>query len=197
MSERPTKERILDAAEGLMLKKSFHSVGLNEILKAVKVPKGSFYHYFDSKEQFGVEMLRHYVADASAYKRQLLLSTEAEPNPRSRLLTFLGASIAKFLEHGGKCPCLVVKLASEVSSFSEPMRQVLVEGHKEWAGILKTLIREGIEKKAIRELRDPAVTSQVIEALWTGAMQHAIINRSAEVLRQAEQFIADELIPVP
>ena len=67
MSDRTTKERILDAAEGLMLEKSFHSVGLTEILEAVKVPKGSFYHHFKSKEQFGVEMLKRYVANASAY----------------------------------------------------------------------------------------------------------------------------------
>jgi AcrR family transcriptional regulator len=56
-----TKERILEAAEEMMLSKSFHSVGLREILKAVKVPRGSFYHHFSSKEQFGVELLQHYV----------------------------------------------------------------------------------------------------------------------------------------
>ena len=39
-----------------MLERSFHSVGLNQILASVKVPKGSFYHYFESKEQFGVEI---------------------------------------------------------------------------------------------------------------------------------------------
>ncbi|MCW0220810.1 MAG: TetR/AcrR family transcriptional regulator, partial [Prosthecobacter sp.] len=72
MSDRTTKERILDAAEGLMLEKSFHSVGLNEILAAVKVPKGSFYHHFESKEQFGVEMLKHYVTNSVAYKTRLL-----------------------------------------------------------------------------------------------------------------------------
>ena len=44
-----TKERILDAAEDLMLEKSFHSVGLNEILTTVNVPKGSFYHHFASR----------------------------------------------------------------------------------------------------------------------------------------------------
>src|SRR5436189_2079852 len=84
-----TKERILEAAEEIMLQKSFHSVGLNEILAAVKVPKGSFYHYFQSKEQFGVELLRHYVAEASAWKRRLLLSTEQEPNPYERLMIYL------------------------------------------------------------------------------------------------------------
>src|SRR5205085_6160248 len=84
-----TKERILDAAEEIMLQKSFHSVGLNEILAAVKVPKGSFYHYFDSKEQFGVELLKHYVSEATAQKRRYLLTSDLEPDPYQRLLAYL------------------------------------------------------------------------------------------------------------
>src|ERR1700748_1608771 len=90
-----TKERILDAAEGIMLQKSFHSVGLNEILSAVKVPKGSFYHYFQSKEQFGVELLKHYVAGASTYKQRALLTTELSENPFERLMGYLDLNIAK------------------------------------------------------------------------------------------------------
>ena len=58
-----------------MLTKSFHSVGLNEILTSVKVPKGSFYHYFKSKEQFGVELLAHYVREHSAKLRRFLLES--------------------------------------------------------------------------------------------------------------------------
>src|SRR5688572_33477641 len=108
-----TKERILDAAEALMVAKSFHSVGLNEILSAVKVPKGSFYHYFQSKEQFGVELLRHYVAEASAWKRRLLLSTEQEPNPLERLLTYLETNISRMFEKECQGSCLVAKLATE------------------------------------------------------------------------------------
>ena len=197
MSERPTKERILTAAEALMLEKSFHSVGLNEILKAVQVPKGSFYHYFESKEQFGVEMLKHYVADATAYKRDFLLSTDAEPNPRLRLISYLDLNIARFLENNGKCPCLVVKLASEVASFSEPMRQVLADGHQEWTVIMRQLIEEAVEKKAISKQKDPSQTARVVGCLWMGAMQHAIVCQNAEPLRTAKAFIAEEMIPSP
>src|SRR4051812_5897328 len=118
-----TKERILDAAEEIMLQKSFHSVGLNEILTAVEVPKGSFYHYFQSKEQFGVELLKHYVADASAWKRRLLLSAEQEPNPFERLMSFLDMTIGKMFEKECQGSCLVAKLATEISSFSNPMRE--------------------------------------------------------------------------
>src|SRR5688500_20411356 len=112
-----TKERILEAAEEIMLQKSFHSVGLNEILAAVKVPKGSFYHYFQSKEQFGVELLKHYVADASAYKRRALLSNELSDNPYERLVTYLDMNVAIHFEQICKCSCLVQKLASEVATF--------------------------------------------------------------------------------
>src|ERR1700758_3505611 len=111
-----TKERILDAAEEIMLQKSFHSVGLNEILSAVKVPKGSFYHYFQSKEQFGVELLKHYVADASAYKRKALLTSELSENPLERLIAFFDLCIAKLMENGCQCSCLVAKLATEVAT---------------------------------------------------------------------------------
>ena len=65
-----TKQRILEAAEDIMLTKSFHSVGLAEILAAVKVPKGSFYHHFSSKEQFGVELISHYVQEHTARLRK-------------------------------------------------------------------------------------------------------------------------------
>src|SRR5580698_11070677 len=88
-----TKERILDAAEEIMLQKSFHSVGLNEILASVKVPKGSFYHYFQSKEQFGVELLRHYVKEASVYKRKMLLSADVEADPLKRLSAYFDCNI--------------------------------------------------------------------------------------------------------
>ena len=60
-----------------MLERSFHSVGLNQILSAVKVPKGSFYHYFKSKEEFGVEMLTHYASTSNAYRRKMLLENPA------------------------------------------------------------------------------------------------------------------------
>jgi TetR/AcrR family transcriptional repressor of nem operon len=190
-----TKERILDAAEVLMLEKSFHSVGLNEILAAVKVPKGSFYHYFKSKEQFGVEMLKHYTANAIAYKTQMLLSASPEADPLQRLLTFLESNIAKCQESDGKCPCLVVKLTSEVADFSEPMREVLAEGNRKWTGVLEKLLREGIAKKKISSRVDPPIMAAVIQDLLTGAMQRAATQRSTAPLRQTINYLKAELAP--
>src|SRR3954467_15564570 len=104
-----TKERILDAAEEIMLAKSFHSVGLNEILSAVKVPKGSFYHYFASKEQFGVEVIRHYVRAHTARLRKFF--AERELKALERFCAYWNYLIGRMTAcscSGGAC--LVAKL---------------------------------------------------------------------------------------
>src|SRR4249919_3117568 len=94
-----TKERILDAAEEIMLTKSFHSVGLSEILAAVKVPKGSFYHYFRSKEQFGVELISHYVGEHTA-RLQKFFATPGV-NALQKFVDYWAFQIGKVTE--GEC----------------------------------------------------------------------------------------------
>ena len=176
-----------------MLERSFHSVGLNQILAAVKVPKGSFYHYFESKEQFGVEMLRHYANNATAWKRQMLLDSEAEADPLQRLFTFLGSMVGKVQENGGKCPCLIQKLASEVADFSEPMRDELARSCHDWTGIMKELLDEAVEKSELPDGFDTAREAAFIQDLWSGAMQRTTIYRRAEPLRQAIELIRARL----
>jgi len=188
-----TKERILDAAEELMLAKSFHSVGLNEILSAVKVPKGSFYHYFTSKEQFGVELIRHYVTEATAYKRRFLLTEDLDPNPLDRLSAFLNGAIAKMLENQCQPACLVIKLAAEVANMSDDMRSVLAEGMTEWRGIFEAIVREGQSKNAMRQDIDPAVAGSLLHDYWLGAMQRMMVQRNVASLRTAAAFIRQYL----
>ena len=195
MSDRPTKERILDAAEAIMLERSFHSVGLNQILKAVKVPKGSFYHYFDSKEQFGVELLKHYSAASNSHKRQALLSEDPEANPLDRLHTFFQSVIDAFQENGGKCPCLILKLASEVADFSEPMREALAEGVADSISIIKNVLDEAVEKQLLPASFNTTSEAAHYHDLWTGAAQRATITRSPAPIEKAIAYIRSRLTP--
>ena len=55
------RQHIIDQGKAIITRKGFAGVGLNEILSAADVPKGSFYHYFKSKELFGEAMLEDYV----------------------------------------------------------------------------------------------------------------------------------------
>ncbi|HEY2341641.1 MAG TPA: TetR family transcriptional regulator C-terminal domain-containing protein [Chthoniobacteraceae bacterium] len=183
-----TKTRILEAAEEIMLAKSFHSVGLNEILAAVKVPKGSFYHYFESKEQFGVELLRHYVDEHTARLRKVLLESQ-ELDPLERIVAYFNGAVSRMIEGECKQFCLVGKLGAEVSTFSEPMRTVLVEGMRAWHGIYEELVREGRAKKVMRKDLKPAAAAGVIQDMWQGAMQRSNLERSVAPAREAAHFL--------
>jgi len=58
-----TRQNLLDTGYRLVLSKGFSALGLQEILKGSGVPKGSFYHYFASKEAFGCALLDDYVTE--------------------------------------------------------------------------------------------------------------------------------------
>jgi TetR/AcrR family transcriptional repressor of nem operon len=187
-----TKERILDAAEEIMLAKSFHSVGLNEILSAVKVPKGSFYHYFASKEQFGVEMIRHYVGEHTERLRKFLADPELKG--LARLVEHWNLTIGKMTEcscAGGAC--LVAKLSLEVATFSEPMREALAAGLKQWRTFYEKAIRDGQKDGSIRKDLDAAVTAAILQDTWQGAIQRMQVEKSVGPLRTATQFFQSYL----
>lgn len=195
MSEHPTKDRILDAAEELMLEKSFHSVGLNEILKAVDIPKGSFYHHFASKEIFGVELIRHYSEQATSESSDILLNKEIEPNARLRIISHLESGIAKFIENGGKCPCLILKLATETGSSSAIMREQISAAYSRKNSLYTGIIQEGIDAGHIATNLSAQNTSALLMALWLGALMQSLGHQKADILRTALTHISNSILP--
>lgn len=82
-SECNTREHILATGEQLCMHRGFTGMGLSELLKTAEVPKGSFYHYFRSKEAFGVALLDHHYA---GYLQRLVDHFDhGEGNYRDRL----------------------------------------------------------------------------------------------------------------
>ena len=186
-----TKERILEAAKEIMLTKSFHSVGLTEILAAVKVPKGSFYHHFSSKEQFGVELISHYVGEHTA-RLQTFFGTPGT-KALQKLVEYWGYQIGHATADECQQGCLVVKLGLEVASFSEPMREVLAQGLKTWRHIFEQVVREGQADGSIRKDLNPAEAAAAIQDTWQGALQRMQVEKTVAPLRSAAQFLRSTL----
>src|SRR5438105_4436332 len=60
--DSPTREKLLDAAQKLMLAKGFPATTIDEICEAAGFTKGSFFHYFENKEEVGKAVLVRYAA---------------------------------------------------------------------------------------------------------------------------------------
>jgi TetR/AcrR family transcriptional regulator, transcriptional repressor for nem operon len=193
MKTSSTKERLFAAGQRLMLDRSFHSVGLNDLLEAVQVPKGSFYHHFESKDQYGVEMLQDYLEQANATRRQILLRSEVEPNPLLRFQAYADALVAKVMQGDGKCPCLEAKLASEVCSLSDGMREALLLEGQETRRIYQAVLDEAVAKNLLPATVPTATWASALVDLLCGAVQRCGITRSVQPLREAIAFLKERL----
>lgn len=178
-----TRQQILDTARAIIVGKGFSAVGLSEILAAAGVPKGSFYHWFRSKEQFGEALLeRHF----ECYLQQVDASLGAQGRPApQRLLEFFGQWHALQSGDDPQSRCLVVKLSAEVCDLSEPMRAALERGTAQVLARLQKCLAEGIAAGELANCPDPVEVAQQLYQQWLGATLLARVQRSAEPLHQA------------
>jgi TetR/AcrR family transcriptional regulator, transcriptional repressor for nem operon len=173
-----SRETILATGQRLMAGKGYSGVGLTEILSTAGVPKGSFYHYFGSKDAFGEAMLERYFADYLAD----LDKTLGEPNltMAQRLLNYWQGwqESQSFFDCQGKC--LAVKLGAEVADLSEAMRLSLKRGT---AGIVERIARAieaGVAEGSLKIEGTPEVVAQSLYQLWLGTSVMVKIVRNTE-----------------
>lgn len=187
-----TREHLLATGEAVIRGKGFAAVGLAEILAEAGVPKGSFYHYFKSKEAFGADMLVRYFSQYGQQLERLLSRPGA--SARECLLDYYG----RWASHeGGNCQqaCLAVKLSGEVSDLSEPMREALVAGMKLAEARLALAIRRGQEEGSLSSALDADAVAAVLYALWAGAELLAKVQRSSAPLQRALRQTETLLVP--
>ncbi|PSK95488.1 TetR family transcriptional regulator [Murinocardiopsis flavida] len=175
-----TRRNILDAAQQIMSRKGFSAVGINEVLSAAGVPKGSFYHFFGSKDAFGEAMMRAYFTDYLADMDRVL----AEPGltAAERLMNYWRnwRETQALDECQGKC--LAVKLGAEVADLSETMRLALKEGTTGIIDRLERTITAGLEDGSIALDGTPRDTAQALYDMWLGASVMVKIHRDISPL---------------
>ncbi|AGR58639.1 TetR/AcrR family transcriptional regulator [Salmonella bongori] len=182
-TEHDTREHLLATGEQLCMQRGFTGMGLSELLKTAQVPKGSFYHYFRSKEAFGVAMLeRHY-----AHYHQCLTAhfTSGPGTYRERILAWYQETLNQFCQQGAISGCLTVKLSAEVCDLSEDMRTAMDKGAREIIALLALALENGRNNACLRFTGEPLQQAQVLYALWLGANLQAKISRSATPLENA------------
>ncbi|USE03912.1 TetR/AcrR family transcriptional regulator [Vibrio sp. SCSIO 43133] len=177
-----TRQHILDVGYQLILSKGFTAVGLSELLKAADVPKGSFYHYFKSKEHFGEVLIACYFEGYMERIEALFCSENG--TGYERLMSYFN----RWLDiESGRCnahKCLVVKLGAEVSDLSETMRSELLTGAERIVAAIAKCIELGIEDGSIA-IQDSLSTASAVYQQWLGASLLSKLSQDTAQLRVA------------
>src|SRR5450830_929227 len=177
------RENILATGQRLMAGKGFSAVGLSEILAEAGVPKGSFYHYFGSKDAFGEALLESYFDGYLADLDKIL--NQPGLTMAQRLLNYWHAwrDTQSFFDCQGKC--LAVKLAAEVADLSEAMRLSIKRGTAGIVSRLAAAIEAGVAEGSLAIDGDAESVAQSLYQLWLGASVMVKIGRNTQPFETA------------
>ncbi len=184
-----TREALIRTGLAVLTEKGFAATGIDEVLRQVGVPKGSFYHYFDSKEAFGREVIAAY----AAYFGRKLDSAFADEalSPLRRLEAFVADAADGMARFDFRRGCLIGNLGQEMASLPEPYRDLLEAVFRDWERRLSACLDAA---KAAGELTAGVDCERMARSFWIGwegAVLRAKLIRSAEPLHlYLQTFIA-------
>ncbi|MEM1422645.1 MAG: TetR family transcriptional regulator C-terminal domain-containing protein [Planctomycetota bacterium] len=187
-----TRERIIEAGSQAIVAKSYNGCGLNEILGAAGVPKGSFYHYFKSKEGFGVAVIEQSADGHAANLRRYF--TDRSQSPLDRLRAFYAMCRDYYSENGPQRQCLIAKLALETAQLSEPMRAAIKCGYDEWGLLHAKVLREAQAAGELDATIGADVLANAIMHAWEGATIRMQIDLDVTPLHEFVDTVLERLI---
>lgn len=176
-----TRELLLRAGVEALTEKGFSATGIDEILRRVGVPKGSFYHYFESKEAFGGALIDAY----SAYfaRRLARFLGDESRRPLDRLRAFIASAQAGMARYDYQRGCLIGNLGQEMGSLPEAYRAQLAAVFADWQLRLADCLAAA---QAAGDV-SPAVDCDELAAFfwigWEGAVLRAKLERDPAPLK--------------
>jgi TetR/AcrR family transcriptional repressor of nem operon len=163
-----TRDDLLRAGVRLLHDSGYAATGIKEIVDAAQVPKGSFYNHFDSKEDFGSEVVDAYFERGHGELRALL-TNETMP-PLARLHTYFDERIRGYRAGGYLRGCLMGNLSLEVADHSALIRERLATHFRTWAALFENCIAEAQATGAIGSRLPAPLLAQFILNSWEGAL---------------------------
>lgn len=189
--DHDTRERLLDAGAQLILKQGFNGTGLSEVLQLAGVPKGSFYHYFGSKEEFGVALIERTRDGYLAELKPILADRKLTPLARLRRMFEKGREDCAC--SGPSVECVISKVALETANLSESVHAAVRCCYQQWSALLAQVIREGQAAGEIDRKHDADRLGNVLVMLWEGAGMRMQIERNINALDDFLAFVFDTL----
>jgi TetR/AcrR family transcriptional regulator, transcriptional repressor for nem operon len=176
------RDLILAKGAQVMTRRGYHGTGVLEIVQAAGIPKGSFYHYFASKEDFALQALEHlYLPRLERYQAALL---ESPLSPRARILGYYADLIAHFARQ--ECPeyhCFIGSLSFEMAELSQPIGQQVEAILLRSVRVLADCLEQACAASELDADTDCLALAEFIGNAWEGALLRMKVGSSVTPLK--------------
>ena len=146
------------------------------------MPKGSFYHHFGSKENFGIEVINLF-AERYAQKLHSFFDDQSVA-PLERIRNYLEHSIEHLTHENFSKGCLIGNLGQELADQNERFRDRLAEVFCDWLDIFAACLRQAQHDGKLNPRLDAQKLASFLLSGWEGAILRAKVMRSPEPLKQ-------------
>ena len=184
------RENLLNQGVTLLRGQGYHGTGLQEILDVVNIPKGSFYNYFGSKEDFGAEVIQHYTDPFIAQLTGHLERSDADALGAIR--RYFDELIVELERDEFKGGCLLGNLMGEIGDTSEVCRKSLQSAVRRYQDVLQSGLAKAQQQGTVRSDKSPEVMADLLVNTWQGALLRMKIERSSAPIRQCCQDLLDD-----
>lgn len=180
-----TQQQLLQQGIAMLLRHGYHNLGIAAVLEATRIPKGSFYHHFKSKEDFGLQVIDLYMKEVHAGLDQCLGDESLLPLQRVR--RFFESTEEKYRAEG-YLGCLLGGLGQELSGVSEAFRRKVEQCFSEIARRIAACLREAIQRGDLPKETNPKKMAELLVNCWEGAALRTRLRQDPAPLREMLDF---------
>lgn len=195
MEEKSTKNAIIETGVRIMMEKGYNHTGLQEVLQSSGVPKGSFYHFFASKEAFGLAVVDRYVDDFTGYLAQHL--DNGDHPPLARLRNFFEATVGRYDTEGCCGGCMVGNIGQELSDQNEAFRERIADSYQGLQKQFAACLTEARTRGELPAATDPGDMADFLLDSWEGAILRMKVTKSTEPLHRFIRYTFAEILKSP
>ena len=180
-----TKRRLLDAGLATLLERGYNATGIQDLLVATSVPKGSFYHHFVSKEDFALQVVDRYVAELHGLLDEALGDTERPPVERVRTYFERLRALYESQRYLGS---LLGLLGQELAAVNTAFRRRIDGAFDGLARRIADTLEEARRRGDLPAESDPQQMANMILDYWEGAAQRSRVVRGPAPLQAVLEF---------
>ena len=177
---RDTRAALIEAGIRIMFEKGYNNTGIQEVLLMGRAPKGSFYHYFPSKEQFALEVIEVFDRRYCAFLCNIM--NKPGCSALERLHGYCVLERRRLSAHQCRGGCLIGNLSLEMADQHDGLRQALLKVFTGWRGIFADCVRAGQNAGQLNNAISAEKLAELFLTGWSAAVASAKLQKSIEPL---------------
>ncbi len=186
-----TREKILDAAQALILERGYAGMTVDNVLERVGITKGAFFYHFKSKDDLARSLIRRFAdKDAQVYKEVRARAEKLSDDPLQQMLIFIGLFEEMFEGLTEPYPgCLFASYVYEMQQFDDATRALIADSFKKWRALLKQKFDAIAKRYPSQAKADTASLADAFTVVLEGAfITGKALNEPRVIAQQLRHF---------